>query len=205
MYALSKDGSVPTPKSAKTTTTTGGMTLIIPRELEREPRYTLPDTAPYRRPILPATEIVVNWRSWIDYLPDPTQDGKKNPGLSGQLFLFGEGGVPATVTEKPGPVPSPYPAPGPYGSPLVPAMPAPTPPSIETPPATSSSEIDPNTRMQQLLDKSKDEQRKDTLRQFFFPRQDPPSHLTPERIHGGIIRVLPKQSEARPVAAALRP
>ena len=87
---------------------------------------------------------------------------------------------------------------------MVPTMPAPTPPMTEAPPSPSNPEIDPNTRMQKLLDKSKEEQQKDSLRRFFFPRQDPPSHLTPERIHGGIIRVLPKQPDAIPLAAGLR-
>jgi hypothetical protein len=84
--------------------------------------------------------------------------------------------------------------------PMVPMMPAPTPPMIETPPATSNTEIDPNTRMQQLIDKSKDEQQKDSMRRFFFPRQEPPTHLGPERINGGIVRSLPKQTDVKPIA-----
>jgi hypothetical protein len=44
---------------------------------------------------VPANEIVIAWRNWIDYLPDPTQGGKKGPGLAGQMFLFGPKAVPA--------------------------------------------------------------------------------------------------------------
>ena len=39
----------------------------------------------------PATEIAIGWRHWIDYLPDPTRDGKMGPGLAGQMFLFSHG------------------------------------------------------------------------------------------------------------------
>lgn len=44
---------------------------------------------------IPPVEMVVAWRSWIDYLPDPTQGGRKGPGLAGQMFLFGRGAIPA--------------------------------------------------------------------------------------------------------------
>jgi hypothetical protein len=44
---------------------------------------------------VPVNEIVVAWRNWIDYLPDPTQGGRRGPGLAGQMFLFGKGAVPA--------------------------------------------------------------------------------------------------------------
>jgi hypothetical protein len=37
------------------------------------------------------SEIALGWRSWIDYLPDPTRDGMEGPGLAGQMFLFGPG------------------------------------------------------------------------------------------------------------------
>ncbi len=44
---------------------------------------------------------------------------------------------------------------------------------------------DPNVRMQQLLYQSEDlRQMHGELRRFWF--NDQPSHLTPERIHGGI-------------------
>jgi hypothetical protein len=43
---------------------------------------------------VPATEMVIAWRNWIDYLPDPTQSGRKGPGLAGQMFLFGPKAVP---------------------------------------------------------------------------------------------------------------
>ena len=44
---------------------------------------------------------------------------------------------------------------------------------------------DPNERMQQLLYQSEDlRQMKNQWRRFWF--NDQPSHLTPERIHGGI-------------------
>lgn len=44
---------------------------------------------------------------------------------------------------------------------------------------------DPNERMQQLLYQSEDlRQIKNEWRRFWF--NDQPSHLTPERIHGGI-------------------
>lgn len=45
---------------------------------------------------------------------------------------------------------------------------------------------DPNTRMQQLLHQSEDlRQIEAEWRRFWF--NDQPSHLTPERVHGGII------------------
>jgi hypothetical protein len=45
---------------------------------------------------------------------------------------------------------------------------------------------DPNIRMQQLLYQSEDlRQIQNEWRRFWF--NDQPSHLTPERIHGGII------------------
>jgi hypothetical protein len=45
---------------------------------------------------------------------------------------------------------------------------------------------DPNTRMQQLLHQSEDlRQIEGEWRRFWF--NDQPSHLTPERVHGGII------------------
>ncbi len=45
---------------------------------------------------------------------------------------------------------------------------------------------DPNTRMQQLLHQSEDlRQIEQEWRRFWF--NDQPSHLTPERVHGGII------------------
>ncbi|MCS7270763.1 MAG: hypothetical protein NZ703_06735 [Gemmataceae bacterium] len=45
---------------------------------------------------------------------------------------------------------------------------------------------DPNTRMQQLLYQSEDlRQIEGEWRRFWF--NDQPSHLTPDRIHGGII------------------
>lgn len=44
---------------------------------------------------------------------------------------------------------------------------------------------DPNERMQQLLYQSEDlRQFKNQWRKFWF--NDQPSHLTPERVHGGI-------------------
>jgi hypothetical protein len=39
----------------------------------------------------PAAQIAIGWRHWIDYLPDPTRDGKMGPGLAGQMFLFSRG------------------------------------------------------------------------------------------------------------------
>jgi coenzyme F420-reducing hydrogenase beta subunit len=45
---------------------------------------------------------------------------------------------------------------------------------------------DPNTRMQQLINQSEDlRQIEAEWRRFWF--NDQPSHLTPERVHGGII------------------
>jgi hypothetical protein len=45
---------------------------------------------------------------------------------------------------------------------------------------------DPNVRMQQLLYQSEDlRQMQDDWRRFWF--NDQPSHLSPERIHGGVI------------------
>jgi hypothetical protein len=45
---------------------------------------------------------------------------------------------------------------------------------------------DPNTRMQQLMYQSEDlRQIEGEWRRFWF--NDQPSHLTPERVHGGII------------------
>jgi hypothetical protein len=46
---------------------------------------------------LPATEIAVAWRNYIDYLPDPTKEGKNGPGIAGQMFLFGPGGTPVSA------------------------------------------------------------------------------------------------------------
>jgi hypothetical protein len=40
------------------------------------------------KPVQPV-EFVVLWRNRVDYLPDPSKDGDTNPGLVGQVFLFG--------------------------------------------------------------------------------------------------------------------
>jgi hypothetical protein len=46
---------------------------------------------------------------------------------------------------------------------------------------------DPNTRMEQLINQSEDQRQiGEFWRRFFF--NDMPSHLTPERIDGGIMR-----------------
>lgn len=45
-----------------------------------------PKIAAYSK--LPATQMAVSWRHWVDYLPDPARDGKMSPGIAGQLFLF---------------------------------------------------------------------------------------------------------------------
>ncbi len=46
---------------------------------------------------------------------------------------------------------------------------------------------DPNIRMEQLINESEDyRQMGETCRRFWF--NDMPSHLTPERINGGIMR-----------------
>ncbi|MBM3981517.1 MAG: hypothetical protein FJ304_14770 [Planctomycetes bacterium] len=59
-------------------------------------------------------------------------------------------------------------------------MPQPIPPQFGFVPA-----IDPNVKMQQLLYQQEDlRQFKNQWRRFWF--NDQPSHLTPERVHGGI-------------------
>lgn len=51
---------------------------------------------------VPAVEMTTLWRNKIDYLPDPTpgKNGQMNPGLAGQLFLFGPNLQPATAEGK---------------------------------------------------------------------------------------------------------
>lgn len=44
-----------------------------------------------KSPKQPVGQIAIAWRNWIDYLPDPTKDGKMGPGLAGQMFAFGRG------------------------------------------------------------------------------------------------------------------
>ncbi len=38
---------------------------------------------------IPATDMAVAWRNRIAYLPDPTRNGALQPGIVGQLFLYG--------------------------------------------------------------------------------------------------------------------
>jgi len=88
--------------------------------------------------------------------------------------------------------PAPAPAPLPL-LPPVPQMPAPVPPVLPVPPMPQPippqfgfvPAIDPNVKMQQLLYQQEDlRQFKNQWRRFWF--NDQPSHLTPERVHGGI-------------------
>ena len=98
--------------------------------------------------------------------------------------------VPLPAGAPPGP-PIPNGPPGPpYASPAppVPTMPTPTPPGpIQEPkPGMMRKQFsDPSIQMEQMLYQSEDPQQINNVwRRFWFP--DPPSHLAPERIHGGI-------------------
>lgn len=94
---------------------------------------------------------------------------------------------PATVPSMPEPSANPAVSPA-----IVPSMPEPTPlvpqkqMSQPTPPTLGQlNSSDPNIRMSQLLDQSEDTRPiQNQWRRFWF--NDQPTHLTPERIHGGI-------------------
>jgi hypothetical protein len=91
---------------------------VVPRELDAvtlppdnripppSPRVTEPTAPPMAvpTPIEPkaegkqaATEMTVMWKSRLGHFPDPTRNGEKVAGISGQLFLFGPNMKPASA------------------------------------------------------------------------------------------------------------
>jgi|GEM_PF-6787863 len=101
-------------------------------------------------------------------------------GYGGQPVPIPSGSIEYAVPViEPGAIPAVSPAP-------VPSMTEPTPPAMQMPqPIPPEVSSDPNIRMEQLLKKSEDlPQIQNEWRRFWF--KDQPTHLTPERIHGGI-------------------
>ena len=127
------------------------------------------------------------------------------PGFTPQSYFDGPGLPPPPLPNQPPVmvVPAPYqvspfpvtdrippPAPSVYEPPQpVPTMPIPTPPVFEQPKGKKGKKKDTATdaeRMKQLLYQSEDLRKiNEEWRRFWF--NTPPSHLTPEHIHGGIL------------------
>ncbi|MCI0705227.1 MAG: hypothetical protein L0241_29560 [Planctomycetia bacterium] len=166
----------------------GGKPIPMPKAVKETQKTCVPTSgpsAPYAPPGATYSQPSATYSSapqaTYSYGPAPAP----GPGVP-QVATYPSTGdllpPPAPMLNDPGPLPPAPPAPTmPEPVKPVPVMPQPVKPDLSGFTPTSN----PNIRMEQSLRQSEDSRPiQNEWRRFWFP--DQPSHLTPERVHGGI-------------------